>query len=116
MIVLCFAVGNKLDLREDALAEHEKGEGPAPVLTEEGEQFVAGLADLPIAGYVECSALTQRGLRSVFESAIRAALKANDSERKNGASLLTRLEDALVGHGEEGAVGAGDDGEKCTIL
>jgi len=38
--------------------------------------------------YVECSALTQDGLKNVFDEAIRAALNKDNKKRKKGCQIL----------------------------
>ena len=69
-------VGTKMDLRAnvDVIARLQ-GEGRAPVSTAEGQR-VAG--ELKAAAYLECSALTQQGLKAVFDAAISTALKSKE--------------------------------------
>jgi Ras-related C3 botulinum toxin substrate 1 len=59
-------VGNKIDLRDENLGEGNKG----PVQKETARKMIEDLG----CKYVECSALTQDGLKEVFDEAIRAAL------------------------------------------
>eukprot|EP00339_Tiarina_fusa_P020216 CAMPEP_0117077244 /NCGR_PEP_ID=MMETSP0472-20121206/54460_1 /TAXON_ID=693140 ORGANISM="Tiarina fusus, Strain LIS" /NCGR_SAMPLE_ID=MMETSP0472 /ASSEMBLY_ACC=CAM_ASM_000603 /LENGTH=200 /DNA_ID=CAMNT_0004803491 /DNA_START=46 /DNA_END=648 /DNA_ORIENTATION=+ len=63
-------VGTKIDLREDKdTLESLKGE-KLPTL-ESGEAMAK---DIGALSYLECSALTQEGLKKVFESAIRSVI------------------------------------------
>eukprot|EP01099_Mayorella_cantabrigiensis_P003120 TRINITY_DN2432_c0_g5_i1.p1 TRINITY_DN2432_c0_g5~~TRINITY_DN2432_c0_g5_i1.p1 ORF type:complete len:186 (-),score=42.64 TRINITY_DN2432_c0_g5_i1:68-625(-) len=69
IIMLC---GTKLDLREDKdtidrLAEKKL----TPIRLAQGEQMAK---EIGAVRYVECSALTQKGLKEVFDEAIRAVL------------------------------------------
>ena len=66
-------VGTKSDLREDMdVVMQLKENGEVPKTPEDGK----ALADeLEAAGYLECSALTQEGLKDVFDEAIRCAIK-----------------------------------------
>jgi len=62
-------VGTKLDLRDDPnIMDGLKSQGLAPITREQGE----GLSkEIGSSGYVECSALTQKGLKQVFDEAAR---------------------------------------------
>jgi len=66
-------IGTKIDLREDkealqALAEN----GHAPLKREQGQKLANKIRAVK---YLECSALTQRGLKQVFDEAVRAVLR-----------------------------------------
>lgn len=69
-------VGTKIDLREDQeTRENLKGEKlPTPEMGHALAQQIGAVA------YLECSALTQEGLRRVFEEAIRAVIGRGDSK------------------------------------
>jgi len=70
----CILVGTKIDLREDkATMENLKGE-KAPTY-EMGKKMAE---DIGAEAYFECSALTQEGLKKVFEEAIRAVIGRPD--------------------------------------
>jgi cell division control protein 42 len=58
-------VGTQVDLRDDSqVIEKLEKQKQSPITTEEGE----GLArELGAVKYVECSALTQKGLKNVFD-------------------------------------------------
>lgn len=62
-------VGTKLDLREDrATAEALRSKKMEPVSY---EQALIVAKEIRAVKYLECSALTQRNLKSVFDEAIR---------------------------------------------
>jgi len=75
----CILVGTKIDLREDkATVESMRGE-KLPT-TEAGKKLAQ---ELGAECYLECSALTQNGLKKVFEEAIRTVIGRSDSVGKN---------------------------------
>ena len=64
-------VATKADLRDDAATKARLAQKrQAPVSRADGEQLAR---DIGAAKYVECSALTQMGLKDVYEEAVRAA-------------------------------------------
>jgi len=66
-------IGTKLDLRDDPQTiEKLKNEKTAPITREQGLDMMKKIA---AATYVECSALTQKGLREVFDEATRLVIK-----------------------------------------
>lgn len=87
-------VGTKIDLREDKeTLDKLKGEKlPTPEMAQQVASSIGCVA------YLECSALTQEGLKKVFEEAIRAVIgqkqpqgeggsnpgKASDTRKKSG--------------------------------
>ncbi|XP_016018844.2 rho-related GTP-binding protein RhoU [Rousettus aegyptiacus] len=73
-------VGTQSDLREDVkvLIELDKGkEKPVP---EEAAQLCA--QEVKAACYIECSALTQKNLKEVFDAAIVTAMQASDARQQ----------------------------------
>ena len=82
-------VGTKLDLREDkATIERLAEKKLAPVTHQQGLQLAK---EIKAAKYLECSALTQKGLKAVFDEAIRTVLvpsNAGKAKKKGGCSVL----------------------------
>ena len=70
-------VGTKMDLRNDEEVLKKVGN---PLQKSDGDALAK---ELNARSYVECSALTQKGLKNVFDAAIRAALEA-DRPKKSG--------------------------------
>mmetsp|Transcript_1635 Transcript_1635/g.3364 ORF Transcript_1635/g.3364 Transcript_1635/m.3364 type:complete len:196 (+) Transcript_1635:149-736(+) len=83
-------VGTKADLRgSDKVIEKLREEQMEPVSTEQGR----AMADkIRAVKYLECSALTQDGLKKVFDEAIRAVLLPQQQPvrrgKKSGCSIL----------------------------
>lgn len=77
-------IGTKMDLRDDATcierlcAHHE-----VPLTFEDGLKLAQQIG---AERYMECSAWTQRGLKAIFEEAIRAALTPKKSVDNHKAS------------------------------
>uniref|UniRef100_A0A8C2XAH7 Uncharacterized protein n=1 Tax=Cyclopterus lumpus TaxID=8103 RepID=A0A8C2XAH7_CYCLU len=69
-------VGTQLDLREDVqVLIHLAQNQLRPVATEEGRRLAL---ELGVAGFAECSALTQKNLKDAFDSAILASVQQTD--------------------------------------
>jgi len=65
-------VGTKVDLRDDAaVIEGLKNQGLTPIAKDQGESMAR---EISAACYVECSALTQKGLKTVFDEAARTVV------------------------------------------
>ena len=56
-----------------------------PITLEQAEKLAK---ELRAVEYVECSALTQKGLKNVFDEAILAALEPPAQEKRRGCALL----------------------------
>jgi len=79
-------VGTKLDLREDEEAVKKLAEkGVHPVTTEQGTQLCK---DIGAARYLECSSLTQKNLKNVFDEAIKVILYPKQQKKKKGCTIL----------------------------
>lgn len=63
--VPCLIVGTQVDLRDDTSVQEKLArQKQRPVSTEQGERLAR---ELGAVKYVECSALTQKGLKNVFD-------------------------------------------------
>lgn len=83
-------VGTKIDLRGDSEAmERLRERGQSMITYEQG----VGLAkEIGAVKYLECSALTQAGLKNVFDESIRAVLNPQPSkDKKKKKSLKERF-------------------------
>ncbi|KAK0155312.1 Ras-related C3 botulinum toxin substrate 2 [Merluccius polli] len=80
-------VGTKLDLRDEKeTIEKLKEKKLAPITYPQG---LALAKEIDSVKYLECSALTQRGLKTVFDEAIRAVLCPQPTKtKKRGCQLL----------------------------
>ncbi|KAJ3194882.1 Rho GTPase protein rac1, partial [Entophlyctis luteolus] len=74
-------VGTKLDLREDReTLERLRDRRMAPISFQQGMQMCK---EIGAVKYLECSALTQKGLKNVFDDAIRAVFAPPPARKKN---------------------------------
>jgi len=72
-------VGTKLDLRDDPMTvEKLRERRQAPILYQQGLSMAR---DIGAVKYLECSALTQKGLKTVFDETIRTIF---NPERRTG--------------------------------
>merc|ERR1712225_62696 len=82
-------VGTKLDLRDDeGTKESLRQKKMAPI---QYEQAIGVAKEIKAVKYMECSALTQRNLKSVFDEAIRAVLNprpAPSMKKRSKCSIL----------------------------
>lgn len=79
-------VGTKIDLREDkGCLQDLTAKGLQPVKREQGQKLASKLR---AARYLECSALTQQGLRKVFDEAVRAVLLPKPVVKQSKPCLL----------------------------
>lgn len=81
-------VGTKVDLRNDPdAAARMRQQGNEPVSQQDGQK---ACEDLGAAHYRECSALTQEGLKGVFDDAIRVVLDnhARPAKKSSKCSIL----------------------------
>jgi small GTP-binding protein len=78
-------VGTKIDLREDPeTIERLRDHRQAPITYQQG---ISMAKDIDAVQYLECSALTQKGLKNIFDEAIRAVLNpapAKKGKKKRG--------------------------------
>nr|CAD2186694.1 unnamed protein product [Meloidogyne enterolobii] len=79
-------VGTQVDLREDGTTiERLAKNKQRPIQPELGEKLAK---ELKAIKYVECSALTQKGLKNVFDEAIMAALAPAPPEKRKRCAVL----------------------------
>ncbi|KAK4467478.1 hypothetical protein MN116_008997 [Schistosoma mekongi] len=79
-------VGTQIDLRDDGNAHtHLKNNKIKCITTDAG---VKCAKELDAIKYVECSALTQQGLKNVFDEAILAALDPPKTHKRRNCCLL----------------------------
>ena len=79
-------VGTKLDLRDDKeTIEKLKERRLAPITYPQGLQMMKEVGSVK---YLECSALTQKGLKQVFDEAIRAVLQPKEEPKKKSKCAL----------------------------
>jgi len=84
--VPCLIIGTQSDLRDDtATIEKLAKNKQRPVTTEMGERLAK---ESGAVKYLECSALTQRGLKNVFDEAIVAALEPPPTKQKKKCLIL----------------------------
>ncbi|KAI8909947.1 Rho GTPase [Geranomyces variabilis] len=84
--VPCIIVGTQVDLRDDPptiekLAKNRQ----KPIASDAGERLAR---ELGAVKFLECSALTQKGLKNVFDEAIIAALDPPQSKKSKKCNLL----------------------------
>jgi len=79
-------VGTKLDLRDDAKTlQGLREKRMAPITYPQGIQRAK---DISAGRYLECSALTQKGLKNVFDEAIRAVLMPPPKKQKKPSCII----------------------------
>ncbi|GMM56410.1 Rho family GTPase [Maudiozyma humilis] len=84
--VPCLVVGTQIDLRDDKIIiEKLQRQRLRPITVEQGERLAR---ELKAVKYVECSALTQRGLKNVFDEAIVAALEPPVIKKSKKCTIL----------------------------
>ncbi|KAJ9086267.1 GTPase Cdc42 [Entomophthora muscae] len=84
----CLIVGTQVDLRNDpGMIEKLARQRQKPITADLGEKLAN---DLKAVKYVECSALTQAGLKNVFDEAIIVALEPPKlrTTKKSGCLVL----------------------------
>lgn len=78
-------VGTQIDLRDDPLTVEQLARNKQkPIKPETAEKLAR---DLKAVKYVECSALTQKGLKNVFDEAVLAAVENQVAQKKHKCVL-----------------------------
>ncbi|CAJ0566557.1 unnamed protein product, partial [Mesorhabditis spiculigera] len=75
-------VGTKIDLRDDP---NHTADPRGPILKAQGQKVAQRIKAVR---YLECSALTQHGLRQVFEDAVRSVLNPKPIKSKRKCTIL----------------------------
>jgi len=76
-------VGTKSDLRDDPQTKSQlAAKGLAPITHNDAREMARTVGAVK---YLECSALTQEGLKTVFDESIRAALNKPKKSKKSGS-------------------------------
>ena len=75
-------VGTMIDLRDDAATIEKLSKVKQRPISREAAEKLAH--ELRAVKYVECSALTQKGLKDVFEEAVLAVIKQSEHTKKGG--------------------------------
>eukprot|EP01130_Rhizamoeba_saxonica_P010911 TRINITY_DN44_c1_g1_i2.p1 TRINITY_DN44_c1_g1~~TRINITY_DN44_c1_g1_i2.p1 ORF type:complete len:197 (-),score=50.93 TRINITY_DN44_c1_g1_i2:96-686(-) len=84
----CLVVGTKSDLRDDPdTLDDLRDSGLAPIDIEEGKALAE---EINAIAYMECSALTNVGLKEVFDTAIKAKVLGlgKKQKKRGGCNLL----------------------------
>ncbi|KYO30023.1 cell division control 42-like protein [Alligator mississippiensis] len=79
-------VGTQIDLRDDPSTIEKLAKNKQKPITPETAEKLA--RDLKAVKYVECSALTQKGLKNVFDEAILAALEPPEPKKSRSPGML----------------------------
>jgi len=79
-------VGTKSDLRKDSQTTKQLAQRGQKMVAPESANSMA--KEVGAAKYLECSALTQEGLKQVFDDAIRAAMQPTKKKKGRGCTLL----------------------------
>ncbi|CAF0824202.1 unnamed protein product [Brachionus calyciflorus] len=79
-------VGTQIDLREESVTIDKLAKNKLkPITSDQGDKLAR---ELKAVKYVECSALTQKGLKNVFDEAIVAALQPPVNKKKKPCQIL----------------------------
>lgn len=82
-------VGTKIDLRDDDdQIQRLKEKNLEPISEAKGRQMATQLGAVQ---YLECSALTQKGLKNVFDEAIRSVLTGKAKSKKSSSSTTCAI-------------------------
>lgn len=77
-------VGTKLDMRDDAtMVASLQAKNQQPISYQQGQQVSK---EVGAHKYLECSAMTQRGLKNVFDEAMRSVLNPGSRPKSSGSA------------------------------
>lgn len=86
LCILFYLLGTKIDLRDDReTLNNLADQGLSPIKREQGQKLANKIRAVK---YMECSALTQRGLKQVFDEAVRAVLRPEPQKRRQRKCIL----------------------------
>ena len=92
--VPCLVVGTQVDLRDDPqVIEKLQRQKQRPVAAEHGERLAR---ELGAVKYVECSALTQKGLKNVFDEVRRVSIVHGRTLLMDLQAIVAALEPPVV--------------------
>ncbi|TKR81603.1 hypothetical protein L596_015448 [Steinernema carpocapsae] len=79
-------IGTKQDLRDDSdTLRSLAAEGKAPITKSQGQKVASRIKAVK---YLECSALTQQGLKAVFEESVRAVISPKPAKKKRSCTII----------------------------
>uniref|UniRef100_A0A1I7XXM7 Ras-related C3 botulinum toxin substrate 1 n=1 Tax=Steinernema glaseri TaxID=37863 RepID=A0A1I7XXM7_9BILA len=79
-------IGTKQDLRDDSdTLRTLAAEGKAPITKSQGQKVASRIKAVK---YLECSALTQQGLKAVFEESVRAVINPKPAKKKRTCAII----------------------------
>uniref|UniRef100_A0A8C3CIZ0 Cell division control protein 42 homolog n=1 Tax=Cairina moschata TaxID=8855 RepID=A0A8C3CIZ0_CAIMO len=106
-------VGTQIDLRDDPSTIEKLAKNKQKPITPETAEKLA--RDLKAVKYVECSALTQKGLKNVFDEAILAALEPPEPKKTRRCVLRCLFTSAGIrsGCGPSGGVPGSETASSC---
>jgi len=85
-------VGTKIDLKEDKeTLDKMAQQGQSPISHQQGEQMAR---EIKAVNYLECSSLTQKGLKAVFDEAIKCVVFPKKS--RSGTNKRKGSKDCVV--------------------
>lgn len=79
-------VGTKLDLRDDPnTLQKLQALGQQPISTQKGQELASKINAYK---YMECSAMTQNGLKDVFDTSVKAVLFGTAKKKSGGGCAV----------------------------
>uniref|UniRef100_A0A0N5AMC5 Ras-related C3 botulinum toxin substrate 1 n=1 Tax=Syphacia muris TaxID=451379 RepID=A0A0N5AMC5_9BILA len=78
-------IGTKMDLRDKPKPSNLSNDSLPPISRSQGQKMAKKIKAVK---YLECSALTQQGLKAVFEEAVRAVLSPKPTGKKTSCCMI----------------------------
>ncbi|PIO69660.1 Ras family protein [Teladorsagia circumcincta] len=85
IVIFGATLGTKLDLRDEANPRTGSTEDRPPITKSQGQKCAQKIKAVK---YLECSALTQQGLKQVFEDAVRAVINPKPLKQKKSCIII----------------------------